>query len=284
MKKVEFLGLAVILAVCFLPFSYAQTIEISAVDVETSLSSITALGDALTGCISIIGDVTSKIMGVCGLCMGNILAVTCSPNFQELEANILPCLLNMVNGSIQGLVLGILSLVPTTAVSAICYLPCFWCGCTELVVLTQLVIAASIMFCGGIAGCCLTAGTMNIQFQEELAHAEKMFQFVCETGGKVNLMAIEAPCNEYNSVLEIFEETLKHEQEVTSRINNLMDLAQEEKNHMAQIFLQWFITEQIEEEAGVGHIITKLKRIKGDGRGLMMIDQELEKRTFVPIA
>ena len=70
---------------------------------------------------------------------------------------------------------------------------------------------------------------------------------------------------------------------MTSRINNLMDLAQEEKNHMAQIFLQWFITEQIEEEAGVGHIIAKLKRIKGDGRGLMMIDQELEKRTFTPI-
>ena len=128
------------------------------------------------------------------------------------------------------------------------------------------------------------ANWMNIQFQEEMAHAEKMFHFICETGGKVDLMAIEAPRNEYTSVLEIFEETLKHEQEVTSRINDLMDLAQEEKNHMAQIFLQWFITEQIEEEAGVGHIIAKLKRIKGDGRGLMMIDQELEKRTFVPIA
>ncbi|MEA3545538.1 MAG: ferritin [Thermodesulfobacteriota bacterium] len=128
------------------------------------------------------------------------------------------------------------------------------------------------------------ANWMNIQFQEEMAHAEKMFHFVCETGSKVNLMAIEAPRNEYTSVLEIFEETLKHEQEVTSRINNLMDLAQEEKNHMAQIFLQWFITEQIEEEASVGHIIAKLKRIKDDGRGLMMIDQELEKRIFTPIA
>ena len=127
------------------------------------------------------------------------------------------------------------------------------------------------------------ANWMNIQFQEELSHAEKMFQFVCETGGKVNLMAIDAPRNEYNSILEIFEETLKHEQEVTSRINNLMDLAQQEKNHVAQIFLQWFITEQIEEEASVGHIIAKLKRVKDDGRGLMMVDQELEKRTFAPI-
>jgi ferritin len=125
------------------------------------------------------------------------------------------------------------------------------------------------------------ANWMNIQFQEEMSHAEKMFNFVCETGGKVELKQIDAPRNEYSSVLEAFEETLKHEQEVTSRINKLMDLAQEEKNHTAQIFLQWFITEQIEEEASVGHIIAKLKRIQGDGRGLMMIDQELEKRTFV---
>ncbi|MCF6265766.1 MAG: ferritin [Proteobacteria bacterium] len=127
------------------------------------------------------------------------------------------------------------------------------------------------------------ANWMNTQFQEEMAHAEKMFQFVCETGGKVKLMAIEAPRNEYSSILEIFEETLKHEQEVTSRINNLMDLAQQEKNHAAQIFLQWFITEQIEEEANASHIIAKLKRVKEDGRGLMMIDQELAKRVFVPI-
>ncbi len=125
------------------------------------------------------------------------------------------------------------------------------------------------------------ANWMNIQFQEELSHAEKMFKFVCETGGKVTFMELKAPRNEFSSVLEVFEETLKHEQEVTSRINKLMDLAQEEKNHTAQIFLQWFITEQIEEEANVSHIIAKLKRIGEDGRGLMMIDQELEKRTFV---
>jgi len=125
------------------------------------------------------------------------------------------------------------------------------------------------------------ANWMNIQFQEEMSHAEKMFNFVCETGGKVELKQLDAPCNEYSSVLEVFEETLKHEQEVTSRINKLMDLAQEEKNHSAQIFLQWFITEQIEEEANASHIIAKLKRMAGDGRGLMMIDQELAQRTFV---
>ena len=128
------------------------------------------------------------------------------------------------------------------------------------------------------------ANWMDVQFQEEMAHAEKMFQFVCETGGRVQLQQIDAPRNEYASPLEAFEASLEHEQSVTARINSLMDLAQQEKDHAAQIFLQWFITEQIEEEASVNLIIAKLKRVKEDGRGLMMIDQELASRTFTPIA
>ncbi|PLY03958.1 MAG: ferritin [Desulfuromonas sp.] len=128
------------------------------------------------------------------------------------------------------------------------------------------------------------ANWMNIQFQEEMAHAEKMFNFVCDAGARVELKALDAPNNEYSSPLEVFEESLSHERQVTARINNLMDLAQQEKNHAAQIFLQWFVTEQVEEEASVNLIITKLKRIKDDGRGLMMIDQELASRTFTPIA
>lgn len=128
------------------------------------------------------------------------------------------------------------------------------------------------------------ANWMDIQFQEEMAHAEKMFQFVCDAGARVKMQAMDEPCNEYNSPLDVFEKALAHEQSVTSRINNLMDIAQEEKNHAAQIFLQWFVTEQVEEEANVGYIIAQLKRVKEDGRGLMMIDQELSKRTFVPIA
>jgi ferritin len=127
------------------------------------------------------------------------------------------------------------------------------------------------------------ANWMNIQFQEEMAHGEKMFQFVCEAGGRAKLLAMEEPCNEYSSPLAAFEAALAHEQIVTRRINDLMDLAQSEKNHAAQIFLQWFVTEQVEEESNVSHIIAQLKRIKEDGRGLMMIDQELSKRIFVPI-
>ena len=128
------------------------------------------------------------------------------------------------------------------------------------------------------------ANWMNIQYQEELAHAEKMFNFVCEAGGRVKMLAMKEPRNEYSSPLEAFETALSHEQIVTSRINDLMDLAQQEKNHAAQIFLQWFVTEQVEEEASVGQVIAHLKRIQSDGRGLMMIDQQLANRSFTPIA
>ena len=96
------------------------------------------------------------------------------------------------------------------------------------------------------------------------------------------MLAMDEPCNEYSSPLEVFETALAHEQIVTGRINDLMDLAQETRDHAAQICLQWFITEQLEEEANAGLIIKKLKMVEGDGRGLLMIDQELAQRTFVP--
>ncbi|MDY0211813.1 MAG: ferritin [Desulfuromonadaceae bacterium] len=123
---------------------------------------------------------------------------------------------------------------------------------------------------------------MNLQYQEELSHAEKIFRFVCDAGGRAELMGMEAPSNKYASPLEVFENALAHEQKVTQRINDLMEKAQAEKNHAAQIFLQWFVTEQIEEEASVSLIISQLKRVKDDGRGLMMVDQELSKRSAVP--
>ena len=127
------------------------------------------------------------------------------------------------------------------------------------------------------------ANWMNIQYQEELSHAEKMFQYVCDAGGRVEILGMDTPNNEYTSPLQVFESALEHEQKVTQRINDLMEQAQAEKNHAAQIFLQWFVTEQVEEEASVSEIISKLKRIKDDGRGLMMVDQELAKRTAPPV-
>ncbi|HKJ05373.1 MAG TPA: ferritin [Geopsychrobacteraceae bacterium] len=125
---------------------------------------------------------------------------------------------------------------------------------------------------------------MQVQFEEELFHADKLATYVNDAGGRVKYLAIEAPCNEYDSPLHAFEASLKHEQIVTSRINNLMAIAKDENDFAAQICLQWFITEQVEEESSFGQIISELKRVKDDGRGLIMLDRELGQRTFTPPA
>ncbi len=125
---------------------------------------------------------------------------------------------------------------------------------------------------------------MRVQAMEELTHGEKFFNFICEAGGRAVLQAIEAPKADYASPLEVFEYSLEHERFVTERINKLMDLARDESNHAAQIFLQWFVTEQVEEEASFGLARKKLKMVDGDGRGLLMLDQEFGGRAFVPPA
>lgn len=128
------------------------------------------------------------------------------------------------------------------------------------------------------------ANWMDVQYQEELFHANKFFNYVCEIGGRAAMLPIDGARNNYASPLEAFRVTLEHEQEVTGRIGKLMDLAKQENDHAAQIMLQWFITEQIEEEASASLIIKKLERVEGDGRGLLMLDQELAQRAFTPPA
>jgi ferritin len=128
------------------------------------------------------------------------------------------------------------------------------------------------------------ANWMDVQYQEELFHANKFFTYVCDAGGRAAMLPIEGARNEYASPLEAFSIALGHEREVTTRIGKLMDLARQENDHAAQIMLQWFITEQVEEEASAGLIIRKLERIEGDGRGLLMLDQELAQRVFIPPA
>ncbi|MEW6486987.1 MAG: ferritin [Thermodesulfobacteriota bacterium] len=122
----------------------------------------------------------------------------------------------------------------------------------------------------------------KVQTLEELSHGEKFFNFINEAGGKAELRPLDAVKAEYNSPLEAFEAALKHEQFVTSRINDLMDLARKESNHAAQIFLQWFVTEQVEEEASATGYVKKLKMVKGDGRGILLLDQEAGQRVFTP--
>ncbi|MGC9443905.1 MAG: ferritin [Candidatus Methanospirareceae archaeon] len=128
------------------------------------------------------------------------------------------------------------------------------------------------------------ANWFMVQYQEEMTHAMKIYQYVNEQGGRVTLRAIEQPPTEWQSPMDMFEKTLAHEQFVTKSINELVDLALAEKDHATQIFLQWFVTEQIEEEGNDNEIITKLKLIGEDGKGLLMVDKELELRAFTPPA
>lgn len=120
---------------------------------------------------------------------------------------------------------------------------------------------------------------MRAQYKEEIFHAMKMFDYVLEAGGRAQLSAIEAPPLEWESPLAAFENALAHEKVVTGRINDLMDLAQQEKDHASQIFFQWFVSEQVEEEATVGDIVSKLKLV-GDGGALFMLDRDLATRVF----
>jgi ferritin len=123
------------------------------------------------------------------------------------------------------------------------------------------------------------ANWMYYQAQEELEHSMKFYDFIIQRGGKVQLTQIEAPPTEWDSPLAVFEATLAHEQKVTGLINDLVEIALEEHDHATNIFLQWFVSEQVEEEESVGGVLEQLK-LMGDAKGgLFMIDRELVKRS-----
>jgi len=123
------------------------------------------------------------------------------------------------------------------------------------------------------------ANWMHYQAQEELEHSLKFYDFVIQRGGKVVLSQIEAPQTEWDSPMAVFEATLAHEQKVTGLINDLVEIAHEERDHATTIFLQWFVSEQVEEEESVGGVLEQLK-LMGDAKGgLFMIDRELAKRS-----
>ncbi len=122
---------------------------------------------------------------------------------------------------------------------------------------------------------------MDVQVQEEHAHAMGMFDYVNSRGGKVTLKAIDAPKTEWNSPLEVFQDVLKHEELVTSLINKVADVAEEVKDRAALNFLNWYIKEQVEEEDNVGNVLATLKLIGNDSNGLLALDKELATRTFV---
>jgi ferritin len=119
---------------------------------------------------------------------------------------------------------------------------------------------------------------MRVQADEEREHAMKFYDFILERGGQVTLKAIEAPAMEWLSSLAVAEEVAAHEAKVTASIHALYELALKEKDYPAQIMLQWFITEQVEEEKNAGEILASLKLIEERGTAVLMLDHRLAKR------
>jgi ferritin len=126
------------------------------------------------------------------------------------------------------------------------------------------------------------ANWMRIQYKEEVAHGQKIFEFVIERDGRSIIKSWQDPQIEWDSVLDVFEGAYAHEQKVTGLINNLVDIAQSEKDHASNNFLQWFVDEQVEEEASAKAIIQQLKMIGDSKAGLFQIDREMAERVFTP--
>jgi len=122
----------------------------------------------------------------------------------------------------------------------------------------------------------------RIQSQEEMIHVMKFFDYILDRDGQVTLTAIEAPPTSWPSALGVFEAALAHERHITNRIGKLVELANAEGDHPTHALLQWFVNEQIEEEASVDTIVKQL-RMAGDAPvALLMIDRELGQRTLTP--
>ncbi len=118
----------------------------------------------------------------------------------------------------------------------------------------------------------------KLQYHEELGHADRFFNYVHERNGKVNLEAIAKPNISDETPLSLFEKTLEHEQHISKCIFNLKDLARAESDHATDVFLEWFVNEQVEEEASVQTVIDQLRLIDGSPNGLFLIDRELASR------
>ena len=122
------------------------------------------------------------------------------------------------------------------------------------------------------------ANWFMVQYHEEMFHAMKLYEYVQRQGEEVKLEAIKAPPAEFSSQLDMFTQTLAHERYITSSINDLMEMAIKKKDHATQIFLEWYITEQVEEEENDNDIIAQLKLIGDNVHALLMLDRELSAR------
>jgi ferritin len=138
----------------------------------------------------------------------------------------------------------------------------------------------------GMSAYCSSAGFNGAaswyfnQYQEETAHGMKLFRYLEDQGADITLPAVESVSCEYSSLLETFQKSLEHEQFMTKSLNELSDKALKEKDHATYNLLQWYVTEQVEEEATVNGIIDHIKLVGDNGFGLYTIDKELGQRTF----
>ncbi len=126
------------------------------------------------------------------------------------------------------------------------------------------------------------AAWMRVQSEEERVHGMKFVDFINDRGGRVALQQIDQPAIEWESPLAAFQEAYDHECLISAKINDLVDLANKQNDHAAHNFLQWFVSEQVEEEATAQRIVEQLKRVGDNPVGLMIIDQQLGSRTFTP--
>lgn len=119
---------------------------------------------------------------------------------------------------------------------------------------------------------------LRTQWQEEIDHAMKFYSFVIDRGGDVHFDEIEKPRSNFSSVLEVFETALKNEESVTEAIHDLYTLVSEERDYASQAFLDWFVTEQVEEEKIVTEVVDAIKRVGEGGEALFLLDREMGRR------
>ncbi|GFE60901.1 ferritin [Geobacter sp. AOG2] len=142
-------------------------------------------------------------------------------------------------------------------------------------------IYLSMSSCANEMGLKGAANWFMVQYREEMVHFMKFYAYLVDQGVNVELLSSKSVPNTYKSLLEMMQRTLAHEELITKCINELSEQAAQERDHATQIFLQWFVTEQIEEENNDRDLIAKLKLVGDNGHGILMIDADMAKRVFV---
>jgi len=156
--------------------------------------------------------------------------------------------------------------------------------CDAMNTQVQNELASAYLYLAMSAGCAEqnlkgSAHWLKVQWEEEILHATKMLDYIIERGNEVRLDGIPKPDFRFETLSAVFEQVLSHEQGVTVAINELYAQATQEHDFAAQSFLQWFVTEQIEEENSAQDVLDMLKIGGNDGAGLLMVDQSLAQRT-----